>query len=361
MKKTIILFIVGLLALPALGSPYFLIDSYTHWDNSLSWIGDGPFTRPMSPLEWDSPDPCSYIQQWGSFLKDGEPYNLGQPTVFYEPELYVYEGLEGGGADPPEEAGLVMAWGDDWMSAGNFSSAFIMEYGVDPDISNCIITVTVIPPQVSGINAISFGIKDINGNIRSWWWQVPMNIPYNLPTTVTIDTSVLGIGATTPMASGFMNNPAFDITQAMSFLADENSAWVGGPTPIPPGGAMPIQIQRIWNYWQDVMVVKKNIKAYKGIHVKYSQPPFVAIEEATPLIYGWDVRSVIPENLDQGVSITMAADDWVCMDERPITDLHWWGSFVGWDQPHLPPQVPDYFQMCIWSDIPGDPCKRDSQ
>ncbi len=103
------------------------------------------------------------------------------------------------------------------------------------------------------------------------------------------------------------------------------------------------------------MVVKKNIKAYKGIHVKYSQPPFVAIEEATPLIYGWDVRSVIPENPDQGVSITMAADDWVCMDERPITDLHWWGSFVGWDQPHLPPQVPDYFQMCIWSDIPGDP------
>ncbi len=220
MKKTIILFIVGLLALPALGSPYFLIDSYTHWDNSLSWIGDGPFTRPMSPLEWDSPDPCSYITAVGAAsLRTANLITWASQQYFTNRNFMSTKAWKV--AEPIHPKKPDWSWPGETTGCQQVISpvAFIMEYGVDPDISNCIITVTVIPPQVSGINAISFGIKDINGNIRSWWWQVPMNIPYNLPTTVTIDTSVLGIGATTPMASGFMNNPAFDITQAMSFLA----------------------------------------------------------------------------------------------------------------------------------------------
>jgi hypothetical protein len=51
------------------------------------------------------------------------------------------------------------------------------------------------------------------------------------------------------------------------------------------------------------------------------------------------------------------ADDWKCEDDRPITDIHWWGSFIGWNQPHLPPVVPKAFHIGIWTDIPDpDPC-----
>ena len=46
------------------------------------------------------------------------------------------------------------------------------------------------------------------------------------------------------------------------------------------------------------------------------------------------------------------ADDWKCEDDRPITDIHWWGSFLGWTQPHLPPVLPKAFHIGIWTDVP---------
>jgi hypothetical protein len=45
------------------------------------------------------------------------------------------------------------------------------------------------------------------------------------------------------------------------------------------------------------------------------------------------------------------ADDWECTDDRPVTDIHWWGSFIGWTQPHLPPVLPKGFHIGIWTDV----------
>ena len=45
------------------------------------------------------------------------------------------------------------------------------------------------------------------------------------------------------------------------------------------------------------------------------------------------------------------ADDWPCYDNRPITDIHWWGSFIGWTQPNLPPVLPKGFHIGIWTDV----------
>ena len=46
------------------------------------------------------------------------------------------------------------------------------------------------------------------------------------------------------------------------------------------------------------------------------------------------------------------ADDWKCEDDRPVTDIHWWGSFKGWTQPILPPILPSAFHIGIWTDVP---------
>ncbi|MCH9023106.1 MAG: hypothetical protein IID32_10140 [Planctomycetes bacterium] len=53
----------------------------------------------------------------------------------------------------------------------------------------------------------------------------------------------------------------------------------------------------------------------------------------------------------------MLADDWLCLDDRPITDVHWWGSFLHWMDPYLPPPpfTPIGFEFGIWTDIPKDP------
>ncbi|NLE57964.1 MAG: hypothetical protein GX616_06355, partial [Planctomycetes bacterium] len=65
-----------------------------------------------------------------------------------------------------------------------------------------------------------------------------------------------------------------------------------------------------------------------------------------PVFYGWDEQSLY----NWGPPIV--ADDWHCTDQRPVTDIHWWGSFIGWTQPD-PPQMPDAFHIGIWTDVPA--------
>jgi hypothetical protein len=38
-----------------------------------------------------------------------------------------------------------------------------------------------------------------------------------------------------------------------------------------------------------------------------------------------------------------------------VTDIHWWGSFIGWRQPTLPPIRPRGFHIGIWTDVPVGP------
>lgn len=315
--------------------PFFLIASSDQWQEKLDAEWPGEFIEPMSPVEWDD-----YMLQWGQVnYLEGLPY---PDTNFSPAELYVYGGDDEPGDDEPDDAGLVMVWGEDDTPAGNHASAWKFDYGLDPDLSNSVLTVTAIPPGPSGINAISIGLKDINGNIRSWWWQVPGAIPYNVPTTITVDLTQTGVGAANPVASGYTSNPAFDISKVQTILADENAAWVGGPNPVPAPGQT---ITKIWNYWNNLSVTPKlpgggaNSKWY----VKYTQAP---VEVEPGLILGWDEVSEYRNG-------PILADDWECKDKRPITDIHWWGSFKGWTQPALPAVLPKAFHIGIWTDVPA--------
>lgn len=49
----------------------------------------------------------------------------------------------------------------------------------------------------------------------------------------------------------------------------------------------------------------------------------------------------------------IVADDWLCLDDRPIKDIHWWGSFKGWTE-RIPPEneMPSAFHIGIWTDVP---------
>lgn len=49
------------------------------------------------------------------------------------------------------------------------------------------------------------------------------------------------------------------------------------------------------------------------------------------------------------------ADDWFCVDKRPVTDIHWWGSFLGWSQGDRPPEAPTAFHIGIWTDVREGP------
>lgn len=326
-------------------SPYFLVDSETEWTEKLNTESPESYVRRMNEEEG-----IDYLLQLKDFFIEGEPYSPIDPDLpdFIPPELFIYPGGDDGQSSPvpdPDDAGLVMEWGDDNTPDGEKASAWKFDYG-DPDLSNCIITVTATPPGPSGINRISLGMQDINGNIRSWWWNVPGVIPHNVPTTVIIDTTQTGLAATNPPASGFANNAAFDLTKVQSIVADENAAWVSGAgAPVPGGG----QVAAIWNYWHNLSVTPKSpaTGANSKWYVKYSQPPVVINEpEDPPLILGWD-------EVSDYANQPIMADDWKCEDKRPITDIHWWGSFKGWTQPHLPPIMPVAFRIGIWTDVPA--------
>ena len=64
----------------------------------------------------------------------------------------------------------------------------------------------------------------------------------------------------------------------------------------------------------------------------------------TPYFLGWDVKSIYGG--------TFVADDWFCKSPRPITDIHWWGSYTEWDSAYAPPIAPYAFYIGIWKDVP---------
>jgi hypothetical protein len=340
---TVILLLIG--GTPVLGTPYFLIDSQIEWQEALGGGGGAGTVKPMDPPEWSD-----YMSQWSMFLVEGEPYPSSPfiPPILPQGELYVYEGGGGGGADP-EDAGLVMVWGP--QSPGEYASAWKFEYGLDPDLTNTMITVTVTAPQwglTGQINNVSFGVQDVNGAIRSWQWNCgPAGlIPWGVPTTITINPAVQNVNAATPAASGFMNNPVFNIVQSMQFIVDENATWVGGPLPVPPPGA--VIPAGLWNYWHNIVVTPK-IQQKPPLVTKWSQPPVLwdgPSHNPPPVFYGWDEVSMY------NFGPPIVADDWRCTDQRPVTDIHWWGSFLGWTQPD-PPQMPDAFHIGIWKDVPA--------
>lgn len=82
--------------------------------------------------------------------------------------------------------------------------------------------------------------------------------------------------------------------------------------------------------------------------VKWAQPPVLNTDPQYPACYwGWDELSTYGDK-------QIVADDWPCTDDRPVTDIHWWGSYDGWDK-ELPPQgAPDAFHIGIWTDVPED-------
>ncbi len=346
MKKLILAVSIATLlgSTAVLGTPYFRVDTLQEWQDALSMY----HVRPMTPPEW-----TEYMYSWHQNLKEGECY---PDTNFMPAQLSVYGGGGGGGgAFDPCDAGLVMLWGDMTTPTGSYSSAWKWEYGMDPDLRNCTIQVTISPPDFgpSGrINAVSFAINDAAGLRRQWWWSVPVPIPSSplrlISTTVTIDTSIAGVAATTPVATGYASAPGFNLAQALSFDVDENFLWIFQQGAIPPPGQ--VNPMGMWNYWHNLSVTPHvSSPKHAKYYTKWSQPP-VEMDANHPTVFlGWDEQA----NYDLKPLI---ADDWLCKDKRPITDIHWWGSFIGWDQPTLPAVMPTAFHIGIWTDVPDDPC-----
>ncbi|RKY07964.1 MAG: hypothetical protein DRP66_05565 [Planctomycetota bacterium] len=342
------------------GVSSFSLNTKLEWESALNAEYAHASIVPMTPPEWSE-----YMTLWNNpdLLEDPA---LPYPETTFLPSLpgeglYVYEGDgDPGNPELPADGGLVMGWGtesDPPLAQGeNYASAFKVEYTEDPDLSNCIITVAVTAPV--GIGQVSLGLETPplgSGNIRSWYWNCGVGpafpIQSGVPTTITIDTSMTGTAAASPAATNYINAAGFNITNVQWILVDENATWMGAPTSAPPPGG---PLVNMWNYWHWLMVSPKTTLT-KALLTKHSQGPVIIKLESgedpnVPLFWGWDEVS------DYQIG-PIAADDWLCEDNRPVTDFHWWGSFPGWRDP-TPPCHPVAFHIGIWTDTPaqaGDP------
>lgn len=79
---------------------------------------------------------------------------------------------------------------------------------------------------------------------------------------------------------------------------------------------------------------------------KWSQPPEPYVPDDA--YNGWNEESVY-------FGDQIVADDWVCQNGDPLTDVHWWGSFIGWGSPIPPTPLPSRFHIHIWTDVPANP------
>ena len=329
---------------PASASPYFALSSSDDWHNVLSAPEGESRIESMDLTDW-----TLYYNNWHD-VYGGLPEGMSAQPM--QPELYVYEG-DGIPDDPcgyPDDAGLIMTWGNESTPPGQgFAAGWHFTYGEDPDLSNCTITLTVHPPPA--ITNVSFALQDINNVQCSWSWTCgpvpPNDIPSSPPsTTITINTN--NLNAPVPMAGAIAIGAGFDITQVVSIVINETFHSQPGVFNAPPPGPGS-GINFFWNAWQDFKVVA-NSGGGGGTHVnskwyvKWSQPPVMTEDGA--FILGWDENSLH----DPG---PIMADDWKCTDERPITDFHWWGSFLGWYENTPPAVVPQAFHIGIWTDVPA--------
>jgi len=87
--------------------------------------------------------------------------------------------------------------------------------------------------------------------------------------------------------------------------------------------------------------------------LKWSQPIYKIGTDPTgvDIYWGWDQLSFIGP-WGGGPQV---ADDWECRDKLPVTDFHWWGSYIDWKDPIPPPNKVLGFWFGIYTDIPVQP------
>jgi hypothetical protein len=90
-------------------------------------------------------------------------------------------------------------------------------------------------------------------------------------------------------------------------------------------------------------------------NLKWSQPPIeIDPKSPSPIYCGWDEPSfsMVPFVVPRLQITKIVADDFHCFGAMPITSVHWWGSYEGWDSFDAPSIRPIAWLIGFWSNVP---------
>ncbi len=160
--------------------------------------------------------------------------------------------------------------------------------------------------------------------------------------------------------TGTRDNPVVYWLDVQAMVADENCrfGWKASSNHWNDAAAWAAAVEPHLGLWQPVAYPPAHPLAQTPIDLAFSvstdQEVFETKWKQLPEPYaptdgmqGWNEVSV-----HGGAQIV--ADDWICTNDLPVADVHWWGSFRAWSQ-EQPPQLPDAFVLTIWTEAPGAP------
>ncbi|MGC8862410.1 MAG: hypothetical protein ACP5R5_06485, partial [Armatimonadota bacterium] len=258
------------------------------------------------------PRPVSDVHWWGSYIGwDGMQPPLDAPSMFH---LGIWTDVPAGGSTLFSHPGFLI-W-EAWVPRDELNETFV---GTDvypgyPSDSCFRYDYTIpvgkwfrqIPGPISAVYWLSVSaVYEAVAPLHPWGWKTRDRDPGSLAP----DAAVRIFDPTAPTEGSRYGR--------------------GAPILSPFGGQMDTAFQL-------------TAPIYGEPYAKWSQPPRPYY---TPAFNGWDERSVYGRN-------QIVADDWVCLSTKPVTDIHWWGSFEGWSSEQLPPRMPDGFHITIWTDVP---------
>jgi hypothetical protein len=97
-------------------------------------------------------------------------------------------------------------------------------------------------------------------------------------------------------------------------------------------------------------------------HLKWSQPPIEWNPRSpTPIYCGWDEPSYSVQLTGAPTVWKIVADDFRCLGTMPVTSIHWWGSYKGWNSPEPAMPSPVAWQIGFWTNAPPPPTGGISQ
>jgi len=145
----------------------------------------------------------------------------------------------------------------------------------------------------------------------------------------------------------------------------------GGGIPGPDPGPIVIPFPHPGLYFLHVVVVDRDLNASRLIrvvdvqpykpkaptpYIKWSQPPIeIDPKSKTPVFCGWDEPAFCMDSPTGGPGTCRpVADDFRCLGDLPVTSIHWWGSYVGWEGLTPPQDRPIAYRIGFWTNVPVD-------
>jgi len=269
----------------------------------------------------DTPYPVTGVHWWGTF--DGWRETYPPPEPFDHFHIFIWTDVPAGSGEPFSHPGVVIheifAFDYDWTFVGwtydpmmeDFEAVFRFDYSLD---------------------SLEYFHQEDGNNI--YWLNVnagycglePGPNPWGWLTRPRADNSAA------PDAAVIMPNPNQLYTPP-------------GTTWDEIGGGYPIYWPDPEHSWDMAFGLTTDMSPDP---LKWSQPPYAYVPENA--FNGWDELSVYGDAWD----LQIAADDWRCTSEMPVTGVDFWGSFIGWGEPYPPASTrPLAFHLAVWTDVPA--------